>query len=167
MSLETFNQLKAKFTEKEQQVISIQAELTKNGNILEALQNELSELIQQHKAKLAETGEISADEYVELKNKDAGYKARIEYYQAQKIELEQKIYQAKEELYFIHQDLNNAKSKHLYQQANSLLNDLFAEKETEFSKIYNYLMNSSQIQLNSDIDEPKENAVSRIGRVER
>lgn len=161
MSLETFNQLKAKFTEKEQLVIAIQAELTKNGNILEALKTELDELIKQHKVKLAETGEINVDEYVGLKNEDAGYKARIEYYQAQKVELELKLYQAKEELYFIHQDLNNAKSRCLHQKANLLLNSLFTEKEAEFNKTYNYLIHSNEIEINQINNETKEQAVMR------
>lgn len=69
MNLENFSQLKAKFTEQEKQVIAIQSELTKNGNILQALKNELDEMIQRQKNKLAETGELDTFSMKETKFK--------------------------------------------------------------------------------------------------
>ncbi|QIM62905.1 hypothetical protein A1D29_06170 [Pasteurellaceae bacterium Orientalotternb1] len=161
MSLENFNQLKAKFTEQEKHVIAIQSELTKNGNILQALKNELDEMIQRQKNKLAETGELSADEYVELKQKDAGYKARIEYYQALNTELEEKLYQAKDALYLMREKLKQDRGEYLYQQANAMLETLFNDKQAELAQIYGYLAQSKRIEPSYLIGETQQKAVMR------
>lgn len=161
MNLENFSQLKAKFTEQEKHVIAIQSELTKNGNILQALKNELDEMIQRQKNKLAETGELSADEYVELKQKDAGYKARIEYYQALNTELEEKLYQAKEALYLMREKLKQDRGEYLYQQANAMLETLFNEKQAELAQIYGYLAQSKRIEPSDMMGETQQKAVMR------
>lgn len=161
MSLEKFNELKTKFNEQEQKVIKAQSDLAKNENILSALQNELSEIIQRQKTKLEETGELSADEYVELKQQDAGYKARIEYYQALNSELEERLYQAQENLYLIHQQLNEEWGKYLYHQANVMLEALFNEKQAELAQIYGYLAQSKRIEPSSLTGETQEQAVMR------
>lgn len=161
MNLEHLSQLKAKFTEQEKQVIAIQSELTKNGNILQALKNELDEMIQRQKNKLAETGELSADEYVELKQKDAGYKARIEYYQALNTELEEKLYQAKEALYLMREKLKQDRGEYLYHQANAMLETLFNEKQAELAQIYGYLAQSKRIEPSDMMGETQQKAVMR------
>lgn len=161
MNLEHLSQLKAKFTEQEKHVIAIQSELTKNGNILQALKNELDEMIQRQKNKLAETGELSADEYVELKQKDAGYKARIEYYQALNTELEEKLYQAKEALYLMREKLKQDRGEYLYHQANAMLETLFNEKQAELAQIYGYLAQSKRIEPSDMMGETQQKAVMR------
>lgn len=144
MSLETFNQYKADFLTAEKPALAIQAELTKNGNILEALRNELDELIKRHKAKLAETGEISADEYVELKQQDAGYKARIEYYSAMQEELEENLYQAQEKLFSIRRQASKPRGEYLFQEANNLFLEVIQNNKEAFDKIFCYLSKSGK-----------------------
>lgn len=153
MTLETFNEQKAKFHEQEKVVNNAKAELNKAEAILDALKNEREQFIHAQKAKLADIGTISADEYVELKNKDSGLQARIEYYQALIVDLEKLVEQEQEKLYSMQTELKRIRGVILKNNADELFNSLLQENKEKFSLLYTYLANSGEFEFNPHVSE--------------
>lgn len=153
MTLEKFNEQKAKFHEQEKVVNNAKAELNKAEAILEALKNEREQFIHAQKAKLADIGTISADEYVELKNKDSGLQARIEYYQALIVDLEKLVEQEQEKLYSMQTRLKHIRGIILKNSAEELFNSLLQENKEKFSLLYTYLANSGEFEFNPHVSE--------------
>lgn len=94
-----FQQQKAGYLALEKELNELQAEKRQAENILAALENELNDSLQRAKDKLNLLNSLSADDYVELKNKDTGLTARIEYYQALIEEIDTKLYDKKAQIY--------------------------------------------------------------------
>lgn len=153
MTLEKFNEQKAKFHEQEKVVNNAKAELNKAEAILEALKNEREQFISRQKAKLADIGTISADEYVELKNKDSGLQARIEYYQALIVDLEKQLEQEQEKLYSMQTELKRIRGAILKNNSDELFNSLLQENKEKFSLLYTYLANSGEFEFNPYVSE--------------
>ncbi|MDD0823095.1 hypothetical protein PTQ27_01225 [Mannheimia sp. AT1] len=145
MQLEKFNEQKAKFHEQEKAVLAIQTELDKAKNILEALKNEKAEFVARQKEKLAEVGTLSADEYVELKNKNSGLDARIEYYQAILVDLENKLYDEKEEMFSIQAEAKRIRSHIFIEQAEQLFSEIMEENQAKLAEIWACLEHSGTI----------------------
>lgn len=153
MTLEKFNEQKAKFHEQEKVVNNAKAELNKAEAILDALKNEREQFISRQKAKLADIGTISADEYVELKNKDSGLQARIEYYQALIVDLEKLVEQEQEKLYSMQTELKHIRGIILKNSAEELFNSLLQENKDKFSLLYTYLANTGEFEFNPHVSE--------------
>ncbi|TCT13719.1 hypothetical protein EDC51_1115 [Bibersteinia trehalosi] len=148
MTLEKFNEQKAKFHEQEKAVIAVQAELDKAKAILEALENERAEFLQNQKAKLTDVSTLSADEYVELKNKDSGLKARIEYYQALIVDLENKRYDTQETLFQTQTELKRERTSIFIKSAEKQFTDLIEETRGKWQEIFTLLRYSGHFKQN-------------------
>lgn len=160
MTLETFNEQKAKFHEQEKVVNNAKAELNKAEAILEALKNEREQFIHAQKAKLADIGTISADEYVELKNKDSGLQARIEYYQALIVDLENKCYDSQEKLYSIQKQLRQKRKEVFIQQAEKLFTDVMTENREKWQEIFALFSYSGHFKQDRSLtDKTEEQAI--------
>lgn len=160
MTLETFNQQKAKFHEQEKAVLAIQTELDKAKNILEALQNEKAEFVARQKTNLANIGTLSADEYVEIKNKNSGLQARIEYYQALIVDLENKCYAEQEILFQQQNELKQIRRIILLEKAEVLFNQFIEQNKENLAEIYTYLFYSGKFKQNKNLtDESEEQAI--------
>ncbi|MGX3020483.1 hypothetical protein [Ursidibacter sp. B-7004-1] len=91
-----FKQEKADFEKETAKFTDLKAEKEKTEKIISAFKNELQEAISKVEKGLIASGEISEDEYIELRNQTTGLKARIEYQQAKLEDLQEKIYQQAE-----------------------------------------------------------------------
>lgn len=160
MTLEKFNEQKAKFHEQEKVVIPVKTELGKAKAILEALENEREEFLKEQKAKLADIGTISADEYVELKSKDSGLKARIEYFQALIVDLENQLYNSQEKLYLIQRELKATRQHIFIQQADKLFNELMVENKEKWQEIFALFSYSGHFKQDRSLtDKTEEQAI--------
>lgn len=151
MSMEIFNQHKAKFHEQEQVIVKVQAEISKNDNILKALKNELNEIISRSKEKMANNQMLSADEYVELKQQDSGLKARIEYYEALAHDLTAKLETEKEVLATLKDKLEHIRRGIFNTKAEEIMQSIFATHQKELSQLYMYLKHSYEFPLNEHL----------------
>lgn len=156
MTLEKFNEQKAKFYEQEKAVLATQTELDKARNILEALENEKAEFIARQKEKLAENGTLSADEYVELKNKNSGLEARIEYYQALIVDFKNKLYSEQSLLFKQQGELKQIRSKLLSDKAELLFNQFIQQNEETLAEIYSCLFHTGKFKQDRNLTEKTE-----------
>lgn len=157
--LERFNTKKAEMQEYAKSVQLVIDEQNKTKAILEALQNEKAEYIARQKEKFATTGEMSADEYVELRNKESGLNARIEYYTALLVDIDDKVYQAKEELYKLQQSLIVIRSNILEEKANRLLEEIIAREKDNLGDLFTFLYLAGKINPNPLTRETKETKI--------
>ncbi|KMK50521.1 hypothetical protein RO21_11310 [[Actinobacillus] muris] len=162
MNIEKFNQEKAVFQQQEQTIIQIQSQFEQNKRILEALQNEQSEIIQRSKDKLANNQMLSVDEYVELKQTDTGLKARIEYYQALNQDLEYQLADSKQSLIKIQNHLKHIRAAIFKNKAQTLMQALFSENKKALSEIFMYLDGSDEFNPTSYDEITKEQKILRF-----
>lgn len=162
MTLEKFNEQKAKFHEQENAVLAVQTELNKAKNILEALENEKAEFVTRQKEKLAEVGTLSADEYVEIKNKNSGLQARIEYYQALIVDLDSKLYDEQEKLSNQQKELKAIREKIVSHNAEELFEQFIQQNKETLGKLYCLLAYSGEFKPDRNLtDETKEQMIIR------
>lgn len=152
----TFDSKKAEMQEYAKSVQLVIDEKSKATAILEALQNERAEYIARQKEKLANTGEMSADEYVELRNKESGLNARIEYYTALLVDIDEKVYQAKENLHNLQRDLIFIRGKIFKEKANKLLEEIISREKDDLGNLFTYLYLSGNFDSISFTEETKE-----------
>ncbi|WP_426876821.1 hypothetical protein [Glaesserella parasuis] len=88
-----FHQKKAEFEQETAKFTVLKAEKEKTEKTISAFENELQEAIAKTEKGLIASGEISEDEYIDLRNQTTGLKARIEYQQAKLEDLQEKIHQ--------------------------------------------------------------------------
>lgn len=131
-----FDALKGDFHAQETAVEARQKEQTKNANILEALKQELSELLQRTQGKLERGETLTADEYVELKQSDTGLKARIEYYEALAEDLENLAYNERKKLFDIQQQLIEIRSEICDLQASKRIKAFNDKNAKELAEIF-------------------------------
>lgn len=153
MTLEQFNEQKAKFHEQEEAVLAVQTELNKAKNILEALKNEKAEFVARQKEILADNGTLSADEYVELKNKNSGLEARVEYYQALIVDLENKLYSEQDALLGQQWKLKQIRGKILSNKAEVLFNEFIQQNKDTLAEIYSCLLHTGEFKQNRNFTE--------------
>ncbi|MDP0025779.1 hypothetical protein Q7301_02480 [Glaesserella parasuis] len=91
-----FHQKKAEFEQETTKFTALKAEKEKTEKTISAFENELQEAIAKTEKGLIASGEISEDEYIDLRNQTTGLKARIEYQQAKLEDLQEKIHQQAE-----------------------------------------------------------------------
>lgn len=132
-----FDALKGDFHAQETAVEARQKEQTKNANILEALKQELSELLQRTQSKLERGETLTADEYVELKQSDTGLKARIEYYEALAEDLENLVYNERKKLLDIQRKTIVIRSELTEKIAEQKFIDFFKKNGAELQEIFN------------------------------
>lgn len=162
MTLEKFNEQKDKFHEQENAVLAVQTELNKAKNILEALENEKAEFVTRQREKLAEVGTLSADEYVEIKNKNSGLQARIEYYQALIVDLDSKLYDEQEKLSNQQKELKAIREKIVSHNAEELFEQFIQQNKETLGKLYCLLAYSGEFKPNRNLtDETEEQMILR------
>lgn len=91
-----FHQKKAEFEQETAKFTTLKAEKEKTEKTISAFENELKEAMAKTEKGLIASGEISEEEYIDLRNQTTGLKARIEYQQAKLEDLQEKIYQQAE-----------------------------------------------------------------------
>lgn len=156
----TFDSRKAEM--QEYAVKSVQPvidEYRKAKAILEALQNEKEEYIARQKEKLASTGEMTADEYVELRNKETGLNARIEYYTALLVDLDEKLYQSQEKLHDLQRDLKFIRSGILFDKANELLQEIIEREKEHLSDLFTLLHLSDKMEPHPASNETEKDKI--------
>lgn len=131
-----FDTLKGDFHAQETAVEARQKEQTKNANILEALKQELSDLLQRTQSKLEQGETLTADEYVELKQSDTSLKARIEYYEALAEDLENLVYNERKKLFDIQQELIIIRSRICDLQASERIQKFNEKNAQELAEIF-------------------------------
>lgn len=149
----TFDSKKAEMQEYAKSVQLVIDEKSKAKAILEALQNEKAEYIARQKEKLANTGEMTADEYVELRNKETGLNARIEYYTALLVDLDEKLYQAQEKLHDLQNDLNLIRGGILFDKASEILQEIIEREKENLADVFSFFYLSDKMKPNPTTGE--------------
>ncbi|MFC0815009.1 hypothetical protein ACFHYJ_07615 [Pasteurella multocida] len=145
--LTEFTNQKNVYLQEKQSLDDLMAEKQKTESVLQALHNEIEELMQKSKESLTQQNGLSMETFIELKQENAGLKARLEYYQAFIEELDGKIYEQKEKLFSIHKKLQFMRSEIIYPQAVAELDQLMAENKEKLSKIYRYFVLSGKFDV--------------------
>lgn len=148
-----FQQQKAGYLALEKELNELQAEKRQAENILAALENELNDSLQRAKDKLNLLNSLSADDYVELKSKDTGLTARIEYYQALIEEIDTKLYDKKTQIYQERERLFYIRGAVFSSLADELLNKLIENCKQDLENIYNFLYLSGKFKPNPLLNE--------------
>ncbi|MDH3001778.1 hypothetical protein NMW79_03310 [Pasteurella multocida] len=145
--LTEFTQQKNIYLQEKQKLDDLITEKQKTENVIQALHNEIEELMQKSKESITQQDGLSMETFIELKQENAGLKARLEYYQAFIEELDCKIYEQKEKLFSIHKELQFMRSEMIYPQAVAELDQLMAENKEKLSKIYRYFVLSGKFDV--------------------
>lgn len=154
-----FDTLKGSFQTQENVVEARYKEQTKNANILEALKQELSELLQRTQGKLERGETLTADEYVELKQSDTGLKARIEYYQALAEDFECLVYNERKKLFDIQQQMNVIRSQIFSQEGVSKLKEFAKNNQEILDEIFTLIYFSNKFSVNANPHLGKEESI--------
>lgn len=149
--IQEFNTLKNKFHTQEKIVVEKLAEQEKNKQVLSAFKNELNELLQRTKFKIDSGEQLTADEYVELKQTDTGLKARIEYHQAVDEELENLIQVEKGKLFAIQQEMKSIRAVIFNCEAKSKLKSFISENQALFDELFSLLYLSGKLKPNHEM----------------
>ncbi len=145
--LTEFTQQKNIYLQEKQKLDDLTTEKQKTENVIQALHNEIEELMQKSKESITQQNDLSMETFIELKQENAGLKARLEYYQAFIEELDGKIYEQKEKLFSIHKKLQFMRSEMIYPQAVAELDQLIAENKEKLGKIYRYFVLSGKFDV--------------------
>ncbi|MBS6672811.1 MAG: hypothetical protein KH259_01635 [Haemophilus paraphrohaemolyticus] len=154
-----FNAVKETFNTQEKAVAARMGEQAKNLNILAALKQELSELLDRTKGKLERGETLTADEYVELKQSDTGLKARIEYYGAVAEDFESIVYNEQKKLFDIQQELVLIRAKICDLQATEKLKLFIDKNQKELSELFSLLWFTGKYQPHPYSEETTEQVV--------
>ncbi|MDO5055144.1 MAG: hypothetical protein Q4D86_07480 [Pasteurella oralis] len=145
--LTEFTNQKNVYLQEKQSLDDLMAEKQKTESVIQALHNEIEELMQKSKESITQQNGLSVETFIELKQENTGLKARLEYYQAFIEELDGKIYEQKEKLFSIHKKLQFMRSEMIYPQAVAELDQLMAENKEKLSKIYRYFVLSGKFDV--------------------
>ncbi|MDA5621519.1 hypothetical protein [Pasteurella multocida] len=157
--LTEFTNQKNVYLQEKQSLDDLMAEKQKTESVLQALHNEIEELMQKSKESLTQQNGLSMETFIELKQENAGLKARLEYYQATIEELDCKIDAQKEKIFFTFNQLKTMRSAIIYPQAITALEQLIAQNKEKISEIYCYLELSDQFTPSLYSDESTEDKV--------
>ncbi|HDR1003338.1 TPA: hypothetical protein ACY37E_001214 [Pasteurella multocida] len=157
--LTEFTQQKNIYLQEKQILDDLIAEKQKAESVIQALHNEIEELMQKSKESLTQQNGLSMETFIELKQENAGLKARLEYYQATIEELDCKIYAQKEKIFFTFNQLKTMRSAIIYPQAITALEQLIAQNKEKISEIYCYLELSDEFTPSLYSDESTEDKV--------
>ncbi|AFI45448.1 hypothetical protein MB831_06570 [Pasteurella multocida subsp. multocida] len=136
--LTEFTQQKNIYLQEKQKLDDLTTEKQKTENVIQALHNEIEELMQKSKESLTQQNGLSMETFIELKQENAGLKARLEYYQATIEEFDCKIDAQKEKIFFTFNQLKTMRSAIIYPQAITALEQLIARNKEKLSEIYRY-----------------------------
>lgn len=126
---------------------ALKAEKTQNSNILSALQNELTDHLQNAGNIFSNKDKpLSVEEYLDIRNGSSGIKARIEYYEAYGEELDKKLYEQGENAYKENQKLREIRKNICGIKGYLHLNSFIKQHSAELSEILMYFSYSGDFE---------------------
>lgn len=131
-----FHQKKAEFEQETAKFTALKAEKEKTEKTISAFQNELKEAIAKTEKGLIASGEISEEEYIDLRNQTTGLKARIEYQQAKLEDLQEKIHQQAEVTQAKQNEAIRARNAVFSQHAKENFQKWLAENKATLNKFF-------------------------------
>lgn len=150
--IDEFQNQKAQYLAEKKALDSLIEERTKTLNIIEALKNEIKQNTENARLNLDAKRAFSVDDFIEFKQANTELNARSEYYLALIEELDIKIYNKKEEIYFQRIKLNELRGNIFKQQTEILLTEFISQNKDKLTEIYQKIIFGNIVEGNSFID---------------
>ncbi|WP_032092587.1 hypothetical protein [Necropsobacter rosorum] len=149
--IDEFQNQKAQYLAEKKALDSLIEERTKTLNIIEALKNEIKQNTENARLNLDAKRAFSVDDFIEFKQANTELNARSEYYLALIEELDIKIYNKKEEIYFQRIKLNELRGNIFKQQTEILLTEFISQNKDKLTEIYQKIIFGNIVEGNSFI----------------